>query len=69
MFFLTVMTPDLVDEDINLPEKRRPRRLIKINLSLNLLFQLNVFFRVDEDVNHPEKRRPRRLIKINLPTG
>ena len=31
MFFLTVMTPDLVDEDINLPEKRRPRRLIKIN--------------------------------------
>jgi len=29
MFFLTVMTPDLVDEDINHPEKRCPRRLIK----------------------------------------
>ena len=27
MFFLTVMTPDLVDEDINHPEKRCPRRL------------------------------------------
>ena len=45
MFFLTVMNPDLVDEDINLPEKRcprrltepekrRPRRLIKINLPI-----------------------------------
>ena len=28
MFFLTVTTPDLVDEDVNHPEKRRPRRLM-----------------------------------------
>jgi len=54
-----------VDEDVNLPEERRPRRSIE-----NQVFRYRIHFGkeinrqrwVDEDVNHPEERRPRRSL-------
>jgi len=36
----------MVDQEVNLPEKRRPRRLLL----------------VDGEVNFPEKRHPRRFL-------
>ena len=67
----------MVDGDVNLPEKRRPRRFMvdkDVNLPSGVDGDVNhpVFlvdgdinhpvFLVDGDINLPEKRSPRRLL-------
>ena len=53
----------VVDEEVNHPEERRPRRLMETRVFRYLIHFGKEIKRkrwVDQEVNHPEERHPRR---------
>ena len=59
----------VVDEEVNHPEERRPRRLMETRVFRYLIHFGKEIKRkrwVDQEVNHPEERYPRRSIDTRV---